>query len=117
MEDTYQDYVNKLNDYNHVEHKVTLTQGEIGTILYHLDDLAEEIGDAYIPSPEVESIYEKLEGVVDRWYAFQEQCDLNQQRKNAEYELTPFQEHLEIKEFIRNNPTDENPYSQIPQRY
>ncbi len=106
MEDTYQDYVNKLNDYNHVEHNVTLTQGEISTILYHLDDLAEEIGDAYIPSPEVESIYEKLEGVVDEWYEHKDSLN-----------ITPFQEHLEIKEFIRNNPTDENPYSQIPQRY
>ena len=49
-------------------YNVTLTEGEISTILYYLDEVAEEIGDAYIPSPEVESIYSKLEGVVDSFY-------------------------------------------------
>ena len=49
-------------------YNVTLTEGEISTILYYLDEVAEEIGDAYIPSPEVESIYCKLEGAVDSFY-------------------------------------------------
>ena len=42
-------------------HHVALTEGEISTILYYLDQVAEDIGDAYIPSPEVQSFYSKLE--------------------------------------------------------
>ena len=56
-------------------YNVTLTEGEISTILYYLDEVAEEIGDVYIPSPEVESIYSKLEGVVDDYYMSLDGCD------------------------------------------
>lgn len=55
-------------DNKNVEHNVSLTEGEISTILYYLDQVADDIGEAYIPSPEVESIYSKLEGVVDKYY-------------------------------------------------
>ena len=55
-------------DNKNVEHNVSLTEGEMSTILYYLDQVADDIGDAYIPSPEVESIYSKLEGVVDKYY-------------------------------------------------
>ncbi len=50
------------------EHTVTLTEGEMSTILYYLDQVADDIGEAYIPSLEVQSIYRKLEGVVDNYY-------------------------------------------------
>ena len=55
-------------DNKNVEHNVSLTEGEISTILYYLDQVADDIGEAYIPSPEVDSIYSKLEGVVDKYY-------------------------------------------------
>ena len=55
-------------DNKNVEHNVSLTEGEISTILYYLDRVADDIGESYIPSPEVESIYSKLEGVVDKYY-------------------------------------------------
>ena len=55
-------------DNKNVEHNVSLTEGEISTILYYLDQVADDIGESYIPSPEVESIYSKLEGVVDKYY-------------------------------------------------
>ena len=55
-------------DNKNVGHNVSLTEGEMSTILYYLDQVADDIGEAYIPSPEVESIYSKLEGVVDKYY-------------------------------------------------
>ena len=55
-------------DNKNVEHNVSLTEGEMSTILYYLDQVADDIGESYIPSPEVESIYSKLEGVVDKYY-------------------------------------------------
>tara|TARA_Y100000748_G_scaffold164644_1_gene137756 strand:+ start:219 stop:422 length:204 start_codon:yes stop_codon:yes gene_type:complete len=51
------------------EHKVSLTEGEMSTILYYLDQVADDIGDSYIASLEVQSIYSKLEGVVDNFYS------------------------------------------------
>ena len=74
-------------------HNVTLTEGEMSTILYYLDQVADDIGEAYIPSLEVQSIYSKLEGVVDNFY-----------KTNDSLDITPFQEELEIKKYIRDNP-------------
>ena len=74
-------------------HNVSLTEGEMSTILYYLDQVADDIGDAYIPSLEVQSIYSKLEGVVDNFY-----------KTNDPLDITPFQEELEIKKYIRDNP-------------
>ena len=56
------------NQYLYSLHKVNLTGSEISTILYYLDQVADDIGEAYIPSLEVQSIYRKLEGVVDNYY-------------------------------------------------
>ena len=50
-------------------HNVSLTEGEMSTILYYLDQVADDIGEGYIPSLEVQSIYRKLEGVVDNFYS------------------------------------------------
>ena len=50
-------------------HNVSLTEGEMSTILYYLDQVADDIGDSYIASLEVQSIYSKLEGVVDNYYS------------------------------------------------
>ena len=54
--------------YINTTHRLNLTGGEISTILYYLDQVAEDVGDAYIPSLEVKSIYSKLEGAVDSFY-------------------------------------------------
>ena len=43
--------------YETTTHKVNLTGGEISTILYYLDQVADDIGEAYIPSLEVQRIY------------------------------------------------------------
>ena len=55
--------------YINTTHRLNLTGGEISTILYYLDQVADDIGEAYIPSLEVQSIYSKLEGVVDNFYS------------------------------------------------
>ena len=55
--------------YETTTHKVNLTGGEISTILYYLDEVQNEIGDAYIPSPDVERIYTELQSVTDNYYA------------------------------------------------
>ena len=55
--------------YETTTHKVNLTGGEISTILYYLDQVAEDCGDAYIPSPDVERIYAELQSVTDNYYA------------------------------------------------
>ena len=48
-------------------HKVTLTEGEISTILYNLEGTYGHLLDGEIPE-EVQTIFSKLEGVVDTYY-------------------------------------------------
>ena len=55
--------------YKNTTHKVNLTGGEISTILYYLDQVADDIGEAYIPSLEVQRIYAELQSVTDNYYA------------------------------------------------
>ena len=55
--------------YEHTTHRVNLTGREISTILYYLDQVADDIGDAYIPSLEVQRIYAELQSVTDNYYA------------------------------------------------
>ena len=54
-----------------------------------MDQVAEDIGDAYIPSPEVESIYSKLEGSVDAFYDKLEKARQESKGQQA------FEEYLE----------------------
>ena len=61
--------------YETTTHKVNLTGGEISTILYYLDQVAEDIGDAYIPSLEVQRIYAELQSVTDNYYAQLEEAN------------------------------------------
>ena len=58
-------------------HKVNLTGGEISTILYYLDQVADDIGDAYIPSLEVQRIYAELQSVTDNYFSQLEAQDDN----------------------------------------
>ena len=48
------------------EHKVTLTEGQIGTILCSLEKSVKYADSDYIS--EVDNIFEILEGVVDKYY-------------------------------------------------
>ena len=48
-------------------HNVTLTEGEISTILYNLEGTYGHLLDGEIPE-EVQTIFSKLEGVVDTYY-------------------------------------------------
>ena len=57
------------NRYLNTTHKVNLTGSEISTILYYLDEVQNDIGDAYIPSPDVERIYTELQSVTDNFFA------------------------------------------------
>ena len=78
------------------EHKVTLTEGQISTILYTLEGYIQG-GDDYLDDAnfksDVDSIFETLETVVDNFY-----------NKDDELEITEFQEELEVKKYIRDNP-------------
>ena len=73
-------------------HNVTLTEGEISTILYNLEGTYGHLLDGEIPE-EVQTIFSKLEGVVDNFY-----------KTNDPLNITSFQEELEIKKYIRDNP-------------
>ena len=97
------------------EHKVTLTEGQISTILFVLEGYINpsEIL-AYDPEcrEEIDSIFEELEGVVDEWYKIHDPA----LRLGAGLkELTPFQEELEVKKYVRDNYVSD--YSKIPSRY
>ena len=62
--------------YETTTHKVNLTGGEISTILYYLDQVADDIGEAYIPSLEVQRIYAELQSVTDNYYAWYERQEI-----------------------------------------
>ena len=97
-----------MSDNLNVKHTVTLTEGEISTILSHLQIISEKYG----TSDEIERIFEELEGVVDEWYEIHDPA----LRLGAGLkELTPFQQELEVKKYIRDNEDSE--YSKIPSRY
>ena len=48
------------------EHKVTLTEGQIGVILCSLEKSVKYADSEYVA--EVDTIFEELEGVVDKYY-------------------------------------------------
>ena len=50
----------------HTEHKVTLTEGQIGVILCSLEKSVKYADSDYIS--EVDEIFEILEGTIDKYY-------------------------------------------------
>jgi len=89
------------------EHKVTLTEGQISTILYVLEGYINPSDDySYDPDcrEDIDNIFERLETVINNFY------DANSNPLVVSYpdvdyrELTPFEEELEIKKYIRDNP-------------
>ena len=49
------------------EHNVTLTEGEISVILFNLEEKYGNLLDGEIPE-EVQTIFSKLEGEIDKYY-------------------------------------------------
>ena len=50
----------------HTFHKVTLTEGQIGVILCSLENSVKYADSDYIA--EVDTIFEELEGTIDKYY-------------------------------------------------
>ena len=63
-------------------HKVTLTEGQIGVILCSLEKSVKYADSEYVA--EVDTIFEELEGVVDKYYAKIEKAKCKQ--PTAEWE-------------------------------
>ena len=51
---------------SNIPHKVTLTEGQIGVILCSLEKSVKYADSEYVA--EVDTIFEELEGVVDKYY-------------------------------------------------
>ena len=93
---TKQSFIPSVNEDLNRPHKVTLTEGQISTILYVLEGYiqgSDDYNDDTEFAKDVDSIFEELDGVVDKFY-----------KTNDPLNITPFQEELEIKKYIRDNP-------------
>ena len=91
-----QSFIPSVNEDLNRPHKVTLTEGQISTILYIMEGYINPSDDySYDPDfrEDVDNIFQELEGVVDNFY-----------KTNDSLNITPFQEELEIKKYIRDNP-------------
>ena len=78
------------------EHNVTLTEGQLSTILYIMEGYIEgndDYNEESVFYQDVNNIFERLETVINNHYD-----------KNDPLEITPFQEELEVKKYIRDNP-------------
>ena len=99
-------------------HNVTLTEGQISTILWSLEGYIQGNDDYDEESEygiELNKIFEVLEGAVDEYYGYTAndvaQCVIDTNGDYAEcvdrlvdsMEITEFQEELEVKKFIRDN--------------
>ena len=107
------------------EHKVSLTEGQISTILYIMEGYIEgndDYNEESVFYQDVNNIFERLEGVLDTYYdvgkCIREGNDyadcvdtlvermnpLNVTYSDVNYkELTPFEEELEVQKYIRDN--------------
>ena len=65
---TKQSFIPSVNEDLNRPHKVTLTEGQISTILYYLDVAFSNISEDMIPE-DINEIYAELEGVVDNFYS------------------------------------------------
>ena len=61
-------FIPTMPDNTNVEHQVILTEGQISTILYYLDEVAEREG----ITEDIDQIFDILEGAVDEWYELYE---------------------------------------------
>ena len=89
------------------EHNVTLKEGQISTILYVLEGYIQGSDDYHFDDnfkEDVDNIFERLEGVINNYYNQQERIKEQLEWYNNSEELTPFEEELEIKKYIQDNP-------------
>ena len=91
-----QSFIPSVNEDLNRPHKVTLTEGQISTILYIMEGYIQgndDYDEESVFYQDVNNIFQELEGVVDNFY-----------KTNDSLNITPFQEELEIKKYIRDNP-------------
>ena len=87
------------------EHNVTLKEGQISTILYIMEGYIQgndDYNEESVFYQDVNNIFERLETVINNHYD-----------KDDPLEITPFQEELEVKKYIRNNPITPEEVTQI----
>ena len=123
---TKQSFIPSVKEDLNRPHKVTLTEGQISTILYIIEGYIQGSDDYSEESEfgiDVNSIFEQLEGVVDSYYNvskciidgndYADCVDTLVERMNpvnvtypdVNYkELTPFEEEIEIQKYIQDNP-------------
>ena len=93
---TKQLFIPSVNEDLNRPHNVTLTEGQISTILYIMEGYIQgndDYDEESVFYQDVNKIFQELEGVVDNFY-----------KTNDPLDITPFQEELEIKKYIRDNP-------------
>ena len=93
---TKQSFIPSVNEDLNRPHKVTLTEGQISTILYIMEGYIQgndDYDEESVFYQDVNNIFQELEEVVDNFY-----------KTNDPLNITPFQEELEIKKYIRDNP-------------
>ena len=87
-------------------HKVTLTEGQISTILYCMEGYIQGSDDYHFDDNfknDVDNIFERLEGVIDTFYKVNNDPLIVKFPDVSYRELTPFEEELEIQKYIRDN--------------
>ena len=88
------------------EHKVTLKEGQISTILYVLEGYIQGSDDYHFDDNfknDVDNIFERLEGVIDTFYNANNNPLIVKFPDVSYRELTPFEEEIEIQKYIRDN--------------
>ena len=93
---TKQSFIPSVNEDLNRPHNITLTEGQISTILYIMEGYIQgndDYDEESVFYQDVNNIFQELEEVVDNFY-----------KTNDPLNITPFQEELEIKKYIRDNP-------------
>ena len=93
---TKQSFIPDVKEDLNRPHNITLTEGQISTILYIMEGYIQgndDYDEESVFYQDVNNIFQELEEVVDNFY-----------KTNDPLNITPFQEELEIKKYIRDNP-------------
>ena len=89
------------------KHKVTLTEGQMSTILYIMEGYINPSDDySYDPDfrEDVDNVFKELETVIDTFYEANKNPLIVTYPDVSYRELTPFEEEIEIQKYIRDNP-------------
>ena len=88
------------------KHNVTLTEGQMSTILYIMEGYINPSDDySYDPDfrEDVDNVFKELETVVDNFYEANKNSLIVTYPDVSYRELTPFEEEIEIQKYIRDN--------------